>query len=1218
MSATKVLDQAEKQGLLDAKAIAELRKQVAESRFVVTPEAIAKVLVDHGHLTAFQARKLVASALGEAPPAPEAATPAAAAPKPPPKAAPPAAAKPVPKPVDEFGLADDGSAEDDDLVMLEAVPSAPKPAPPKPKATPSAPKPVKPAPKPAPPPPAAPPEIEVVDLELLPAPAGGPIPQPAAVPLAAAPAVAPAPLADPFLDPNAGLAPLPADAGLAPLDSLGGLDPLSAPPSADGQPAAAAPKAKKRPKNVWDSPLLLIGGGGLGVLVVAFVALFYALTRGSAAELFEKAEEDYRSGSYTSALALYEQFLKKYPDDPSASLARVRGGMARLRQVTDDGKNPRLGLQTAKSVLPTIENEEKFAEARSELSIILPDITDGFATQAAETEDTGKRIELVKLASDAFELVNNPAYIPASLRKDRENRIAAINDKLKVAQRSIDQDKELAAAIAGIGEAETKGDTAAAYTIRTDLLKRYPALEISPLLLEAIRKVGDKERALVQLGGETSAPATDDPQPAATRVVLAVRAGPAPAAAPAKIAFLLVEGAVYGIDIASGKVLWRRHVGYETTVHPQPIARDDGADALVVDGRRQELLRLAAATGKVMWRQTIGQPFFAPVIAGGEAIVTTRQGRIRKIDLAGGNVAQSAQLPQGASCQIAFEARPPRIVQLGQHSTIFLLAADSLACTGTYYLGHKAGSIFVPPVAILEHLLVFESPSDDHTLMHVLAPGDGKGMVPLGQPLRLKGRVVTPAVVAGRRAAIVTDLGQVVVYEIDPSDAKQPLRQIAALEPSERTPTPAYYTADANRLWVVGRRANLIEIQSSLQQLARKWTLHQDDAFVAPPQAFGEILIHARRRPGGAAVIVEGCQAGDGKTLWTTDLAVPVVSLVAAEPRPALDAITRQGRVFTIASAQLQARYVDVPVFPLPATARGAIWPAVARSRDGKQAAWTEPLPGGKLFAYDVAAGSVPTSLALANGTDEAAAPAVLWGNRLLVPVKSGKVELLDPATGKAAVLPFMPTLAPDRPPQWTSPAVLPGDGAFVIGDGLGKLYRVSIKDQPQPHLVAAAEAATDPNLRPSLAIAGDTLFGLTRGDTSDTVLAIDPQTLAAGVNFPLSGRALIGPVAVEERVFVYSEADGLLCLTAGQKLSWRQPLARGPLAGPPVAAPGGDWLLLFQSGVLARLAGDTGEEVAAVDLAEPLGRTARVFGQQVFVATSDGTLVLVPLPQRP
>src|SRR5262245_31684976 len=67
MLARKVLDLADQQGLLEPKVIEELRQKLTETRFVVTPAAIAKVLVDHGHLTPFQARKLVGQALGPAP-----------------------------------------------------------------------------------------------------------------------------------------------------------------------------------------------------------------------------------------------------------------------------------------------------------------------------------------------------------------------------------------------------------------------------------------------------------------------------------------------------------------------------------------------------------------------------------------------------------------------------------------------------------------------------------------------------------------------------------------------------------------------------------------------------------------------------------------------------------------------------------------------------------------------------------------------------------------------------------------------------------------------------------------------------------------------------------------------------------------------------------------------------------------------------------------------
>jgi hypothetical protein len=117
--ARKVLDLAAEQGLLEPKAIAELRQRVAASKFIITPEAIAKVLVDHGHLTPFQARKLVGQALGPEPePAPPQRRSAA--------------------PVEELTFADPNdiaeqaantaAAEEDDIVELEAVALPPAPA----------------------------------------------------------------------------------------------------------------------------------------------------------------------------------------------------------------------------------------------------------------------------------------------------------------------------------------------------------------------------------------------------------------------------------------------------------------------------------------------------------------------------------------------------------------------------------------------------------------------------------------------------------------------------------------------------------------------------------------------------------------------------------------------------------------------------------------------------------------------------------------------------------------------------------------------------------------------------------------------------------------------------------------------------------------------------------------------------------------------------------
>src|SRR6185503_17607298 len=161
----------------------------------------------------------------------------------------------------------------------------------------------------------------------------------------------------------------------------------------------------------------------------------------------------------------------------------------------------------------------------------------------------------------------------------------------------------------------------------------------------------------------------------------------------------------------------------------------------------------------------------------------------------------------------------------------------TLACTQTHYLGHKAGSIFVPPAAVLDQVLAVESPGDDFSLVHILSPdAKSKRLTEIGRPLRLSGRVLEPLVVKGRRVAALTDLGQIALYEIDASNPQQPVRLLAGAGASERSPHALHLTFDgvSNRLWTAGRRSTLFEVQGALQQLSRKWSLYQDHVFLGP------------------------------------------------------------------------------------------------------------------------------------------------------------------------------------------------------------------------------------------------------------------------------------------------------------------------------------------------------------------------------------------------
>ena len=59
MLANELIDRLERLGLLDQEIIEALRQQLAEGGARVTPEAVAKLLVDNGQLTHFQASKLI-------------------------------------------------------------------------------------------------------------------------------------------------------------------------------------------------------------------------------------------------------------------------------------------------------------------------------------------------------------------------------------------------------------------------------------------------------------------------------------------------------------------------------------------------------------------------------------------------------------------------------------------------------------------------------------------------------------------------------------------------------------------------------------------------------------------------------------------------------------------------------------------------------------------------------------------------------------------------------------------------------------------------------------------------------------------------------------------------------------------------------------------------------------------------------------------------------
>ena len=236
-------------------------------------------------------------------------------------------------------------------------------------------------------------------------------------------------------------------------------------------------------------------------------------------------------------------------------------------------------------------------------------------------------------------------------------------------------------------------------------------------------------------------------------------------------------------------------------------------------------------------------------------------------------------MPPRPGVSPAIDSSRGKLYQPGEHSTLFVLRTEDLQCTQTIYMGHRAGAIAVPPVAVLDHLVIVENPADDYSLVHMFAPlPGGKGLALLPEPLRLKGRVVVPMAVDGKRIAIVTDLGQVAVLQVDASNKSRPIRQVGGSDAIESTPTLSYCSMGKGMIFVGGKQLNGYEIQSAQEKLGNKWIAGADDAFQGPPIVTDNLVIHARRRKGSLAITVEGANPATGTPVWTLDLAAPVAA----------------------------------------------------------------------------------------------------------------------------------------------------------------------------------------------------------------------------------------------------------------------------------------------------------------------------------------------------
>ncbi len=1029
--------------------------------------------------------------------------------------------------------------------------------------------------------------------------------------------------------------------------------------------AGTRPKADTAATPTWDSKLMLLGGGALLILMLAAGMLYWLIGRGSGDDAFRLAEEDYNAGNYTQAIEKYNHFLKDYESHSQAGMARVHRGLARMRQLTTRPADWTQALADVEAILQEVRREREFPEARVELASILPRLAEGLVQQAQAQQDA----EVLAQADQAFNLIQNNNYVPQNLRNEEGlRRLEALRAEV---QRELDRGRELNTALDEIAAAAARGETATAYAIRRDLVKTYPDLDNNPRLYDALLEVTAAERLGVQYVDEPAQPVTEEPESAVTAVTsLASTSGTAVPGVQGRQVFALASGAAYGLDAATGQLLWRRFVGFDSTFLPQAIGAD-GSDVILIDAVRSELVRVEAASGKLRWRLPLegGLPL-PPAIAGNTAWIATREGRLYQVDLDTGQSPGYFAFPQPLSTPPVVAASGNVIYQFGQQGSLYILETGQQAgCRNVVYLGHAPDGISAAPLLIegVYLLAAVNTGARYSQLITFRLEDDGKQAVPVKGDA-LDGQVHSPPQREGNAVVVATDSGALYMFAVGDVDAEQPLVLIARQAGSARVPQVPQVRLTAEHLWIADRMLQCYAFQEAAGSFAPVWQRYRGGVSVQPLQRAGQALIYARREPGKPGVAIAALGAISGEPYWETVLAAPSATGPLVDPQSqTVSAVTTGGALFELPLSQVEQGHsaiskpaqqvpVDWPLsttFPVSRFSDGQ-W-VVAIAADGRQLLVATPDGRGRRLDWK----PLP---------DAATFPPVKQYNRLLVPGALGQVFSLLPSTWQADAEPFQPPIENGRRYRWqatlqaatasmsdavdpegapddiapsfsplddTPKATVPqesgnlaranGSGAlasaqgetvvnespFLLAEAGGKLYLLALSYEPIPHLAQLAEAQLERPLATPLAAIDGTALAV---DEAHRLLAIAYDDLRPRVVAQLDGPPTWGPEPVGKAVLLATEDHRLCCYNSDGSERWQLRLHDGPLAGDP-AAVNGDLIVATVGGTLRRLNAATGEEMARADVGEPLARGAVAAGDRLLLTSPDGSLLSARLP---
>ena len=886
-------------------------------------------------------------------------------------------------------------------------------------------------------------------------------------------------------------------------------------------------------------------------LLVAFsFVLWGMIVRVNASWQYASAVEDMDAGNFLNAIKGFDGFLGANPTERRAGKAKVLRALARVRQHTGAvGASWGNALQEARAMVEDVGQSEEYRDSSLDLAEEVRKTAEGLAERAGELADPRTMAE----AEAAVQLHRRVAGQAAASLIGRSK----LPEKLEKARAAIRKSRDRAEGLAAMDAALRKALPGEAYSARDVLVRRYPDLapdkEVANRLAQANRRVREAV-AFDPSGRPGESEPLGEPLGPSTSLVLRLEPGRKPATGNGPVAFALADGMACGLDAATGSPRWQAPVGLSSPFPPLAIAGDPPS-ALVVDARTNQLERLDARTGALIWRQGLGGPVAdPPLILGNQVYQPTLDGRLLQLDLATGALRGTLRLGRPLARTPVADDSVQHLYLLAEEDCLFVLALDPLSCVAVEYLGHEAGSVACPPARVDRFFVLPENQSIDRGRWRVFVIDEaGTGLRP-AQEVPIGGWTRSTPASSGPVIWSSSDRGELAAYSIGLYDSKAPFTQIARVAPGTDPEGPAFARARTERdLSLASSRSGRFDLDLERGKLSTAWSLGEAGPALAPPQLFDRMMVLTQQHQEGPGASLWGVDAGSGEVRWRTVLGSRwPVGLSNSTTGDSLSTLAVDGRDVALGPGALRAGgFAELPL-PRPGVFR--LPPSTTQRLEVDGATIVVPEPGATRVLVRVGPGEFrPVELPAPLATS-----VVAMGKDLLIPGLDGRVYLIDPRTGTSAADPYVPPFDRSRPIRWRAPVALAGH-AVALADSEATLRRIAVDKSGRPRLAVTAELKLDRPLAADPASTGESVLVAT---TDGKVRSLASRDLGPQGTFALEAPRLLGPVVVAEHGFVCDAAGNVVAFAPDGRRLWSARLRDTIASGPPAILDQSAWFL--------------------------------------------------------